>query len=118
MRKLEECIKHTLEEFKYSLSNEQLKQLANNIRCLSIKDKEPIISIEYDGKFPNYCHGILTAYIDEKKYVFDNDSLFFNLNYWSIISYPNEFPECYKKTLENIINKELNNFCCGGCTQK
>jgi hypothetical protein len=88
------------------------------------------MKIEYTGKFPNKCCGNLYILIDDKKYVFSENSLQSggSINFdnekpeikkgnWQI----KEWPEDLKNNIElqqqilDEINKAVELGCCGGC---
>jgi len=87
------------------------------------------IKIEYDGKYPNLCSGDLSIIIDGKKWKFPDYCLYsggyvsFNKDWdeevgegpWSILDWPNGFPDNLKKAVLDIINKQIPHGCCGGC---
>jgi len=87
------------------------------------------IKITYDGEYPNLCGGQLKVYLDDTEYVFpryclsSGGSIWFNDEWeeqmergeWSITEWPDNFPEKYKKEVEEAVNAEVPHGCCGGC---
>lgn len=87
------------------------------------------IEIEYDGEYPNLCRGDLVVVVDGFRWEFPSYSLrsngcvSFDDNWsehitegdWSIIKYPEGFPEDLELLVEQIVNDEIPHGCCGGC---
>ena len=92
-------------------------------------------SIEYDGAFPNLCSGTLKVVTSmglplvEKVWVFPSHCLssgggvWFDDDYmehvdhgeWSVTDWPDEFPEELRGAVEDMVNLEIPQGCCGGC---
>ena len=87
------------------------------------------IKIEYDGAYPNLCSGALIVTIGGKRWEFppyclsSGGSVWFDENWlehvssgaWSVSDWPDGFPEELKKAVEDAVNDEIPNGCCGGC---
>ena len=83
--------------------------------------------INYTGKYPNLCRGILTLEIDNKivefpKYcMHSGGSVWFDGDWnenieegdWSI-DIPQEYLQ-YKKEILEVVNENVPKGCCGGC---
>jgi hypothetical protein len=98
----------------------------NNIKIKNMKKSE--IKIEYNGKYPCLCSGILKVWIGDKMYEFDQyalssggyiagdiDDMYAVKGDWSIVDWPKDFPEEYKEAVLEKVNKEIPHGCCGGC---
>ena len=91
--------------------------------------KQPEITIDYDGKYPNLCSGTLIIFIDGKKWIFPDYCLIsggfvsFDEDWdghvatgpWEISKWPENFPEEYKANVVEKINEKIPYGCCGGC---
>lgn len=106
------------------------------------KSSEHVKFVEYTGRYPNLCRGVLTLNIDGKDYTFGHDytenksadyesfwcsggSCGFTNNYsesyinsgdWCI-NYE-ELPEEFKKyaeEIDSVFNSNVPMGCCGGC---
>ena len=87
------------------------------------------IVIKYDGKYPNLCSGQLIVIIDGTEWVFpeyclssgggvwfDNDWLeHVDSGCWSIVNWPENFPEDKKEAVVDAVNDQIEQGCCGGC---
>ena len=89
------------------------------------------IKVNYTGRYPVYCYGILTVHITRKKgkkktYVFPHDCMKSTGSFdyrteelfpgpWEITRWPEEFPNKLKKKVLNAVNKQIPHGCCGGC---
>lgn len=87
------------------------------------------ITVEYDGKYPNLCSGVLTVVLDNETWIFPDDCLssggdvwfteswdeVVNHGPWSITSWPKDFPEEHKEAVLDAVNANIEHGCCGGC---
>lgn len=83
------------------------------------------IKISYDGRYPNLCSGKLVVTIDNKIWNFDEYCLSSGGGFesdwttyrdlWTVIKWPESFPEELKEQVENEINCQIQHGCCGGC---
>lgn len=87
------------------------------------------IEIKYDGRYPNLCSGQLIAVIDGKEWIFpqyclsSGGSVSFDNEWnekvthgkWAITEYPFDFPDELKSLIEQAVNEEIDQGCCGGC---
>ena len=87
------------------------------------------IGIEYDGAYPNLCSGALVVTIDRKRWEFpprclsSGGGVWFDDGWtehvesgpWSINKWPEGFPEDQKKAVQDALNREIPEGCCGGC---
>jgi len=87
------------------------------------------IKIEYDGKYPNLCSGSLIVIIDGTRWVFPDycmssgGSVSFDEDWnedvtsgeWSISDWPDGFPDNLQMAVEEAINIQVSEGCCGGC---
>lgn len=90
-----------------------------------MKIPDNIIKIEYDGKYPNLCAGVLTVTIGIKKYKFEKHSLHSTggldhdykpiMGEWEIENWPEDFPDIYKEQVVELVNYRVPHGCCGGC---
>lgn len=83
--------------------------------------------VNYTGKYPNLCSGILTLEIDNKIVVFpeycmcSGGSAWFDKDWnehieegdWSI-DIPQEYLQ-YKEEILEVVNENVPKGCCGGC---
>lgn len=82
--------------------------------------------ISYDGKYPNLCSGTLVLEVDGKKRelpyalcsggsagVDENLNAFVTYGSWSV-DLPEDL-EPYRKEIEELVNSEVPQGCCGGC---
>lgn len=88
------------------------------------------ILVEYDGEYPNLCHGKLKVTINGVIYNFPDYCLssggcaYFTDDYandhieegpWEITEWPDNFPEEYKEATLKAVNTNIPYGCCGGC---
>lgn len=87
------------------------------------------IKINYDGGYPNLCSGNLIVTIDSIEWKFpthclssggsfsfdDNRNKEVTQGDWSINKFPDNFPDELKKLVEDKVNDEIPQGCCGGC---
>jgi hypothetical protein len=88
------------------------------------------MTIEYDGAYPNLCSGTLTVTVGPKTWTMDHvlssgGSVSFDEDWyehvssgpWSIDRYdlPDDFPKDLVEKLEELVNEEVSQGCCGGC---
>ena len=88
------------------------------------------ITIKYNGKYPCLCGGNLIVIIDGFKYNFgqyclsSGGSTYFTNDYseehittgpWSVLKWPDNFPELLKDLVVEEINNQIPHGCCGGC---
>lgn len=88
------------------------------------------IKIQYDGKYPCLCMGQLIVWINGKEWdfgkdvlvsggevIYDDEEYITTTGEWSIHddSWPEGFPEEYKKQVLSTVNEEIPYGCCGGC---
>ena len=88
------------------------------------------IKIQYDGKYPCLCMGRLIVWINGKEWdfgkdvlvsggevIYDDEEYITTTGEWSIPddSWPEGFPEEYKKQVLSVVNEEIPYGCCGGC---
>jgi hypothetical protein len=87
------------------------------------------MSLEYDGKYPNFCAGRLFITVDSVRYDFGDHCLcsggyvWFDKEWdeqiesgpWSIEDWPVGFPEHLKEEVLFLVNQEIPWGCCGGC---
>ena len=87
------------------------------------------IKIKYDGKYPNLCSGKLVVIINGKEWIFPDyclmsgGSVTFDKNWservtqapWSVVDWPENFPEDLKDVVLDEINEKITWGCCGGC---
>ena len=85
--------------------------------------------VSYDGAYPNLCSGTLTLKLDGKKIIFPSYCLksggSVSFDYegneeieegsWSIIEFPNNFPESLETEAKQLVNDNVEYGCCGGC---
>jgi len=82
--------------------------------------------VSYDGKYPNLCSGKLVLSVDGVIFNFPDYCLSsgggINPNYegaydgeWSIIDWPEGFPENAKNEATTVVNGNIQHGCCGGC---
>lgn len=81
--------------------------------------------ISYDGKYPNLCSGTLVLEVDGKtreipyalcsggSVFFDKGNAFVETGRWSV-NLPEDL-EPYRKEIEDLVNDEVPQGCCGGC---
>lgn len=89
-----------------------------------------MITISYDGAWPNLCSGRLIVTIDNitwdfGQYVlssggrvcFDDDwsNAHIEEGPWGVNEWPDDFPENLKALVIDAINSEITHGCCGGC---
>lgn len=86
--------------------------------------------VEYTGKWPNLCHGVLTLKIDDKIQKFGNGQEHpkfwitgghctmqtLTTDEWTIdvLKLPEEFRK-YAAEIDNVFNTNVEYGCCGGC---
>jgi len=87
------------------------------------------MKISYDGKYPNLCSGRLVVTIDGKEWVFPDYCLssgggvWFTDEWeervdsgaWSIREWPEGFPTDMRNAVEDLVNSQVEQGCCGGC---
>lgn len=87
------------------------------------------IQIEYDGSFPNLCSGKLVVIVDGIRWEFPSYCLSSGGNVWfdddwsenveegawSIIEWPENFPNDIKTAVLEAVNQDIQFGCCGGC---
>lgn len=88
--------------------------------------------VDYTGKYPNLCSGILTLKIDGKKVTFGHHGKGMYPMFWVSGGYCtddtccsaewnilyNRIPEKYQKyaeEIDNVFNVNVEHGCCGGC---
>ena len=87
-----------------------------------------MITLTYDGYWPNSCSGNLIVTIDEMTYHLGNclcsgGSVWFDEEWcehvesgpWSINEWPDNFPKEYQQQVIDAVNLEIGWGCCGGC---
>lgn len=87
------------------------------------------ITVKYDGKYPNLCSGSLCIVIDGHEWHFpkyclvSGGSVAFTVDWdevvtdgpWSVLEWPESFPELLKDKVIDAINDNIPHGCCGGC---
>lgn len=87
--------------------------------------------VSYDGEYPNLCSGTLILSYGKKQYIFPSGSLYsggyccYNQDTreieqgtgpWEIVNFPKEFPPFLRKEAEELVNENIPDGCCGGCS--
>jgi len=84
--------------------------------------------VSYDGAYPNLCSGTLVLKIDGKEVTFPNycmssgGSVWFDEDWgehiedgpWTLSDIPAEYAHL-KAEIEDVINDNVSEGCCGGC---
>lgn len=81
--------------------------------------------IDYNGRYPCLCHGVLTVEIEGKKVEFDDitsgGSCSFDIEGYEdvrqgrwIVGVPNKYKE-YSEEINDCMNDNVPWGCCGGC---
>ncbi len=94
---------------------------------------EDMIIVRYDGKYPNLCCGKMVVEISNPKklrpWEFSEDCLFcdgfayesdkgervIGFGDWTVVKWPDGFPENMKQPVTNAVNRQVRKGCCGGC---
>ena len=82
--------------------------------------------ISYDGEYPNLCSGTLVLEVDGKKHELSHalcsgGSVRFDENWNANVTYGSwsvdlpEDLEPYRQEIEELVNSEVEQGCCGGC---
>lgn len=71
--------------------------------------------VSYDGEYPVACMGKLVLKVDGKEVVFPAYCIE-SLDEWYIVEWPKDFPEDLKDRATDVVNKNIDPGCCGGCT--
>lgn len=85
--------------------------------------------VSYTGAWPNLCSGTLIMSIDGEQIQFpqyclssggscsfDEDwNSYISYGEWSVREWPSDFPEELKEKALELINKNIEHGCCGGC---
>lgn len=93
------------------------------------KMKNRLKFVSYDGEYPNLCAGELVLELDGKKVLFpafclssggsvsfdDDWNVSITQGEWSIVKWPENFPEELKRDAEKMVNEKIRHGCCGGC---
>lgn len=88
-----------------------------------------LIEVQYDGKYPNLCAGELVVTVSGKIWKFPYGCLSsggtcgFDEHWneevttgeWSIMTWPEDFPESLKDAVVVAVNTRIEHGCCGGC---
>lgn len=87
--------------------------------------KQRLEFVSYNGEYPNLCSGILKIKLDGKIIIFPRFCLLsggrvymnkhFEKGEWTIVKFPDNFPEELKSYVEKLVNENVDFGCCGGC---
>lgn len=93
------------------------------------KKRAKLKFVSYGGEWPNLCHGGLVLRLGREKYVFppgclrSGGSVCFDEHWneeitqgpWTIIDWPEDFPEDRMTEAVELVNDNVPHGCCGGC---